>query len=503
MKKVIVAHLLLFSLILYLLFINEDYALNKKDFSQSYPVRFRPGNLIQDLKHENNVNSKDASPLQTDKTESVPVKSSSQTSHQNKSSSDQTQIENDDSKENVNHFSNGTSTDPNNNDTKPNQLNQTNIDSTQENNSKQNLVSSSNPKALNLESLKGDSESEVKWIFQTKDHEEYENSTCSPKDKRNTFLCRIGLNNNCKSNYLAEQLSTFWIICPIYSANHDKTSRLYDLHRNFRSYIMSYGINFQTVEVIFPGQEFQLTKPNNEPYDLQYRDEWIFAMRENLVNVGIKHLPEDWQFVSWIDQHIFWMDPYWFEKSIWLMSHYNIVHLLNGNDFLNLTNGTDYSLGGVVKKYYEIGPNYWRYIPQQWGLAWATNKEIYEKLGGLLDICIGTKCDFYQAVTYTKVKYTQMTLNEDFNNMLGAWQDHAIKVYDGKVGYLDSNVLHFMHCRREEGCKTSEYDAQIGLMIRHNFHPDRDLKRDSEGRLSLINVALAKDMWKLYGGDPS
>jgi len=336
------------------------------------------------------------------------------------------------------------------------------------------------------------------WRFRTRYY--HGQNRTSHVSSQNRFLCQLHNLKFCTSSYPSDVISTFWIICPIYTANVEQTKHLYELHRNFRSYIQSYGISFQTVETIFPGQEFQLTKPNNEPYDLQYKEKWIFAMRENLVNVGIKHLPDDWQFVSWMDQHIFWEDPYWFEKAIILMSHNNVVHLLNGNDFLNLKNGTDYHLRGAVKYYFEIGFNYWRYVPQQWGLAWATNKEIFSKLGGLLDICIGTKCDFYQAVTYTGVQYPRMTDIEEFNEMIGKWQDHAIKVYEGKVAFLDSKVFHFMHCY--DGCKTSDYDGQITLLYRHKYAPNKDLKRDEEGRLSLINDELGKDMWKIYGGSP-
>jgi len=364
------------------------------------------------------------------------------------------------------------------------------------------LESPNIPKPLPLQQNSSATKTPPKeWIFRTNNLTTNPNITCPQKDQKVSILCKLGVSSSCRGENLSEVLSTFWIICPIYTANQEATQLLYQLHRNFRSYIQNYGINFQTVEVIFPGQDFQLTKPNNQPYDLQYKDEWIFAMRENLVNVGIKHLPDDWQFVSWVDQHIFWVDPYWFEKAIVLMSHYNIVHLLNGNDFKNMTNGTDYSLRGAVKYYYEVGINYWRYVPQQWGLAWATNRETYEKLGGLLDICIGTKCDFYQAVTYTGIMFDKMTNNEDFNNEIKKWQEHAIKVYDKKVGFLDSKVLHFIHCM--EGCRTSQYDQQIGLLYQHNYNPHTDLIRDKEGRLSLTNnKALAEAMWRLYGGGP-
>jgi len=341
------------------------------------------------------------------------------------------------------------------------------------------------------------------WTFRTKNNNEStpSNITCLQKNQQISILCHLGILPYCRGENPTEVLSTFWVICPIYTANAEQTKHLYELHRNFRSYIQSYGISFQTVETIFPGQEFQLTKPNNEPYDLQYKEKWIFAMRENLVNVGIKRLPDDWQFVSWMDQHIFWEDPYWFEKAIILMSHNNVVHLLNGNDFLNENNSTYFSLKGVMKFYKEVGDNYWRYVPQQWGLAWATKKEIYQELGGLFDICIGTKCDLFQAVSYTGTKYPKQIENDEFNDLLEKWQNHAEQVYQKKVAYLDSKVFHFMHCL--ENCQTSNYDLQMSLLQKYNYSPSNDLVRDAEGRLSLVNnEPLAIEMWKVYGGKP-
>jgi len=349
------------------------------------------------------------------------------------------------------------------------------------------------------EGLAGENEHDIKWIFKTKERNQ---TLCQERNPRPYLLCRLGVQKNCVRRYLSEALYSFWMLGPIYTANNIQTRYLYEWHKNFRNYVRSYGINFQTVETIFPGQQFQLTEANNTPHDLQYNAEWIFAMRENLVNVGVKHLPDDWEYMSWVDQHIFWEDPYWFEKCIWLFSHHNIVHMLNGNHFYNLRNTTDYSLEGYGKLYSLYGMAFEARFPiRQCGLAWGMRREIFEELGGLLDICIGTKCDLYQNYAYGGVRYTSQTSNHEYASMIGAWQDHAIKVYNRKMGFLDSKVYHFMHCI--EGCKTSEYNLHVAALMQFNYNPKTDMTRDSEGRLFLDkNIGLAKRLWELYGGAP-
>jgi len=324
---------------------------------------------------------------------------------------------------------------------------------------------------------------------------------CHQRQQRKLQLCKLGMVKHCQRRYITEEVSTFWIVTPIYTANILQTERLYELHRNFRNYIKTLGLSHQVVEVIFPGQEFQVTEPNNEPYDLQYRDEWIFCMRENLVNVGVGKLPDDWAFLSWIDQHIFWEDPYWFEKSMWLMSHYNIVHLLNGNDFWSIHNTTQYHLEGFGKLWHLYGDRFELHDPRQCGLAWGMRREIYDKLGGILDICAGTKCDLYQNYAFVGRTYTAQTGNREYASMIGQWQQHAISVFQKKLGYLDSKVYHFEHCLN--GCKTSEYNAHIAALIRHNYNPRTDMTRDPDRRLRLTgNIALARELWVLYGGNP-
>jgi len=349
-----------------------------------------------------------------------------------------------------------------------------------------------------VESEEGPLETEITWIYKTQGKHD---NLCQEKNRRPIMLCELGITKWCKRTYISEALANWWMICPIYTANTEQTSNLYELHKNFRSYARSYGINFQTVETIFPGQVFQLTEPNNKPHDLQYQADWIFAMRENLVNVGAKNLPEDWEFMSWIDQHIFWLDPYWFEKCIWLFSHYNIVHMLESNDFWSVKNTTDYHLEGIGKLYSIHGMGFARIDPIQYGLAFGMRREVFEKLGGLLDICIGTKCDLYQNYAYVGSRYTSQASGTEYISMLAAWQDHAIKVYNKSFGYLDSKVIHFRHCL--DGCKTSEYHLHVQALMSFGYNPKTDLHRDEEGRLTLVNnVPLAKRLWELYGGAP-
>jgi len=323
---------------------------------------------------------------------------------------------------------------------------------------------------------------------------------CRQKDQRRNILCKL-TNRDCIRYTPTQELEHFWMICALYTPNQANTAMLYELHRNFLNYSKLFGFQVQVIEVVFPGQEYQATRPNHEPYELQYTADWIFNMRENLVNVGAKHLPADWEYISWIDAHIFWDENrYFFEDVIIELGKNNIVHMLESNDFYGENNKTHFYEDGVAKlwsKYHTTRLNPIR----QCGMAWATRRDIFEATHGSLDVCIGTKCDLYQNYAYFGEVYTGECSNPEYAKAVREWQTRAISVYKKKVGYVRGNIVHFEHCLASRGCRTSNYDSMTQTLMRHNFNPNTDMKRDAEGRMQFqSNFELAKDLWKIYGG---
>jgi len=322
------------------------------------------------------------------------------------------------------------------------------------------------------------------------------------KDQRRKMLCKL-TNRDCIRYTPTEELAHFWMVCALYTPDQAKTDMLYELHWNYINYAKLFGFQIQVIEVTFPGQQYMATKPNNEPHELQYKADWIFNMRENLVNVGAKKLPEDWEYISWIDAHIFWLEnKYFFEDVVVELGKNNIVHMLESNDFYNEWNKTHFFEEGVAKLWSLA--HHTRLNPmRQCGMAWATRRDIFEATHGSLDVCIGTKCDLYQNFAYFGEIYTTECSNPDYAKAVRDWQSNAIQVYQKKVGYVKGKIVHFEHCLRSRNCQTSSYDSMTMALMRHNFNPNTDMARDAEGRMQFKqNFELAKELWRIYGGSP-
>ena len=47
--------------------------------------------------------------------------------------------------------------------------------------------------------------------------------------------------------------------------------------------------------------------------------------KENLLNIGLARLPEDWKYVAWIDADIAFRQPGWAAETVQALQHYDVV----------------------------------------------------------------------------------------------------------------------------------------------------------------------------------
>ncbi|RYE27213.1 MAG: hypothetical protein EOP48_34605 [Sphingobacteriales bacterium] len=176
------------------------------------------------------------------------------------------------------------------------------------------------------------------------------------------ILCKLqvksGVSSFCKSRDPAENLKNFWVVAPIYSYQQNKQMHWYRLHDEFRSYMESFGISFCTLELIHDSdfgtedgsQEFMVTKPGREPYDIQLTYHGVPPyIRENLLNVAIAKLPQDWEYVAWIDAHQFFENTFWWRDGIVKSEKTASVQIFQEIRYKTpLSNTTVYNFWGVL-----------------------------------------------------------------------------------------------------------------------------------------------------------
>jgi hypothetical protein len=142
------------------------------------------------------------------------------------------------------------------------------------------------------------------------------------------------------------------------------------------------------------------------------------------------------------------------------------------------------------------------------GLAWASRREAWEQMGGLIDFCILGAGDWYfahaLAGTLEEAIKRRNDLTGPFVRKLREYQERVMDArwrergLVGNVGLMRGLVAHYYHGTR----KNRRYGSRGKILMDHNFDPDRDLKPDWNGLYQLTNKApgLRRDIQNYFGG---
>lgn len=303
-------------------------------------------------------------------------------------------------------------------------------------------------------------------------------------------------------------LSKFWVITII--SNACRFKRRYELYWRFAEMCHDAGVNLITVEQAFGDRQFMVTESNNK-YHLQVRSVEELWHKENMINMGVKHacamFPGQVREVAWVDADCRPMCTYrdWFENTWHELQHYEFVQMWEW--LLDL----DYShnpLGppqpGFMANYIKYGtPNPKEFHRLQMksksypeagsalfgrpGLAWACNRDAFNKVGGLIDFCVLGAGDYYMAhalvgtMSTATNEYVRGSKNSRYAEKLFEWQDKALRWIKKDVGYVKTGVLHDFH-----GSKVNRrYGTRGKILINNKYNPDTDLKYDCHGMLQL------------------
>lgn len=321
--------------------------------------------------------------------------------------------------------------------------------------------------------------------------------------KNEYMLCQLGYSRYCKRRSPVEEQENFYVVCPIYSVNQYNNYRIYKLHTNFKHYCETLGVKFIQLEYAFPYQDFIITEAGKEPFDIQIPGRNIFYLRENLVNVAEQKMPQDYEYISWIDAHVHFDNPYIFQESIVQLGKVNVVAphtIVRNKDPQNRTvyskeyafvyQATYHNSTPVYETHYNHYPFY--------GLAFMTTKEIFKKINGLPDTCVAGICDMFMSLALTdghaKIPRTKAA---KYDQSIIDWTKYAAQQIEGKYAYIKSTITHLDHMFPFR--TYSAWGRSLKLLEDRNFDPYTDLKKDKNGTLYFDkNFELAYDFWKMY-----
>ena len=225
------------------------------------------------------------------------------------------------------------------------------------------------------------------------------------------------------------------------------------------------------VEMAYGDQEFLVTSPENARH-LQLRTTTPLWHRENMINLGIKHLlPEDWKAVAWIDADIEFDSHSWAKDTLKILNGTcDLIHLYSHCNFImnEIAGEPPYvknvfgSFGFNHSKGYKFKKSHPGEYLQQWhsGFATACTRKVYES-----GICLDDTIPF---------RYSESFLFACFN-------DDAFKSITNEFKNYENELLEL----RSNGLKNNISIGYVPGIITHHFHGKYEI-RDPHNSIGIM-----------------
>jgi hypothetical protein len=248
-------------------------------------------------------------------------------------------------------------------------------------------------------------------------------------------------------------------------------------------------VKLYIVELCYGNQEFVLTQPQN-PRHLQLRAETPIWHKENMINLGVRHLlPSKWRAFAWIDADVEFESPSWVSDTLKILNGTReVVQLFSHCLDLGPTGQTQaiFTSGGFQKEkghtYCNHGLNFWH--P---GFAWACNRRAYESMQGLFETAILGSGDNIMMFSFIGAGVKAIS-KENTANYLAAVRDFTGRVAHLRFSYVPGVIRHYYHGSK----KNRKYTDRWKILIQHRFDPVIHLHKDEHGLLHLSPDAPAR-----------
>jgi hypothetical protein len=268
-------------------------------------------------------------------------------------------------------------------------------------------------------------------------------------------------------------------------SNPARFSRRYDLYHKFAEYMKRFNVNFWTVELQLGDRPFAVPA-GDKVIHLRHWDElWL---KENALQIGINRLPPDWETCAIIDADIEWIGARandWVEETLHELQVYKIVQMWE--------TAIDYGPFGhamaihhsFMSKYIANDSHHPETQYHEWhpGFAWAFRREAIDDIGGLYEWGVAGAGDRIMALSFVNMAHMSYhpKVSPGYKKSILHYQDICENNLDRDVGYVRGTIGHYWH-----GSKRKRfYWDRWQILVKNQFDPYTDLKKDSYGLLTL------------------
>lgn len=260
-------------------------------------------------------------------------------------------------------------------------------------------------------------------------------------------------------------------------------SRIELFHR-FVQHVLDSGADLTVVECAYGDRPHELAGDGRYRH-VPVRAHTLVWTKENLLNIGIQRLPDDWKYVAWLDADITFRRPDWAAETVHALQQYDVVQ--PWTDCYDLgPNGEHLQVHESFAKLWTAGRPIVPAGPYAFGhpgYAWAATRQALEWTGGLIETAALGAADHHMALALIGRVHESCpgNIGAGYRAPLLQWQERAMRQIAGNLGCVPGTIEHGWHGAKQKRSYTSRWD----ILLRNAFDPTADLKRNVWGVLEL------------------
>jgi hypothetical protein len=242
---------------------------------------------------------------------------------------------------------------------------------------------------------------------------------------------------------------------------------------------------------------FEETRSVSPHKYIKVRTDQELWVKENLLNIGLAHLPPEAKYVAFVDADVQFARPNWVGETIHQLQHYKVVQMFSeahdvGPHYNMIASHKSfawcYNNGLEIPKApasYYYGAKGSKGDPHMWhpGFAWAWRRDALDEVGRLIDYAVLGAADNHMArglIGKIKDSY-HPKITPGYKARLNEWQFQAEKNIRRNVGHVSGLLLHYWH-----GAKVDrKYYDRWEILVNNKYDPHKDVKLDWQGVLQL------------------
>jgi hypothetical protein len=221
--------------------------------------------------------------------------------------------------------------------------------------------------------------------------------------------------------------------------------------------------------------------------------------KENLINLAVQRLPEDWEYVAWLDADIEFLNKEWARETVEELQTYDVVQVFShcndlGPQLETLQIHTGFAYQYVNGEEWRAS-GYTRFFHPGFGVA--CTRRAWNAFGGLPDFSILGSGDHHFMLSL--IGKVDRSLDHGLHpNYIQRWlqfQNRCERLIRHNLGFVHGTILHHYH-----GCKSQrQYLSRWKILSTNQYDPQEDIKYDSQGVLQLEDTKpRLRDQLRIY-----